>query len=170
MEQINQIKNVTQQLRILFKVVQSHSKTVEKACGLSGAKLWMLYEIGQCPGIKVSQLATTLSIHRSTCSNMLDKLEDKELIIRDRSRSDQRTVHIFITDLGKNIIEKAPSPQSGKLNDALQQLESQQLTNLESSLQDVLDALSVDNKGAHSPFLLNKPTDFSYFFPLSSLF
>lgn len=149
---MNQIQNVTQQLRVLFKVVQSHSKTVEKACGLSGAKLWMLHEIGECPGIKVSQLAATLSIHRSTCSNMLDKLEEKEFIIRDRSRSDQRTVHIFITDLGKNILKKAPSPQSGKLNDALQQLAPHQLTNLESSLQDVLDALSVDQKAAHSPF------------------
>lgn len=148
---MNQIQNVTQQLRVLFKIVQSHSKTVEKACGLSGAKLWMLYEIGTCPGIKVSQLAEALSIHRSTCSNMLDKLEEKELIIRDRSRSDQRTVHIFITELGESILKKAPSPKSGKLNDSLQQLSPQQLTNLESSLQDLLDAFAYDQKAAHTP-------------------
>lgn len=148
---MNQIQNVTQQLRVLFKIVQSHSKTVEKACGLSGAKLWMLNEINTCPGIKVSQLAETLSIHRSTCSNMLDKLEEKELIIRDRSRSDQRTVHIFITDLGKRTLQKAPSPKAGKLNVSLQQLQSEQLTNLETSLQDLLDALSVDHQAAHTP-------------------
>lgn len=148
---MNQIQNVTQQLRVLFKIVQSHSKTVEKACGLSGAKLWMLYEIDACPGIKVSQLAEALSIHRSTCSNMLDKLEEKELIIRDRSRSDQRTVHIFITDLGKAVLDKAPSPKAGKLNESLQQLNTEQLSNLESSLKDLLDALSYDQKAAHTP-------------------
>ena len=44
------VHNVTQKLRILFRVVQAHAKTIEKECGLSGAKLWMLYEIYTNPG------------------------------------------------------------------------------------------------------------------------
>ncbi len=61
-EKITQEQAVTQQLRIIFKTVQTHSKTVEKACGLSSAQLWMLYEVSEAPGLKVSQLARFLTI------------------------------------------------------------------------------------------------------------
>jgi len=69
------IQSVIRHLRVIFRTIQAHSKYVEKACGLSSAKLWMLHEIYNNPGLKVSQLARALTIHPSTCSNMLDKLE-----------------------------------------------------------------------------------------------
>ncbi|MBE0582269.1 MAG: MarR family transcriptional regulator, partial [Desulfofustis sp.] len=92
------IQEITRHLRILFRTIQAHAKQVETTCGLSGAKLWMLYEINGTPGIKVSELATALTIHPSTCSNMLDKLEQQGLISRDRSDRDQRTVHLSLTE------------------------------------------------------------------------
>ena len=103
--------NITQQLRIVFKAIQAHSKRVESTCGLSSVRLWMLYEINNATGIKVTALASLLSIHRSTCSNMLDKLEATDLIYRNRSKSDQRAVRLFLTDEGKAILAKAPALQ-----------------------------------------------------------
>lgn len=134
---------VTQQLRIVFKAMQAHSKTVEKACGLSSAQLWMLHEVAQTPGLKVSQLATLLSIHASTCSNMLDKLERKALIYRDRSKTDQRSVHLYVTESGKELLIKAPAPPQGKLSDALERLEEEQLIRLESGLESLISALNL---------------------------
>lgn len=106
-------KAITKQLRILFRAIQAHSRKVETTCGLSSAQLWMLYEVSLSYGIKVSELASILSIHRSTSSNMLDKLEKRNLISRDRSKSDQRSVHIYITKQGKELLAQAPSPQRG---------------------------------------------------------
>lgn len=143
---------VTQQLRIVFKAMQAHSKTVEKACGLSSAQLWMLHEVAQTPGLKVSQLATLLSIHASTCSNMLDKLERKNLIARDRSKTDQRSVHLFVTAAGRELLSKAPSPPQGKLSEALERLGEEHLTSLESSLGSLITALNLkDDKDGYSP-------------------
>lgn len=147
-DRIEQEKIITQQLRILFKAIQAHSKRVEKACGLSSVRLWMLHEIGANPGITVSELATTLSIHRSTCSNMLDKLEEKSLIYRNRSKTDQRTVHLHITDVGTALLKKAPSPPQGKLSNTLGKLSQTQLSHLEVSLADLIDALHFEDDGA----------------------
>ncbi len=140
---------VTQQLRIIFKAVQAHSKTVEKACGLSSAQLWMLYEVSVAPGVKVSQLAKTLAIHPSTCSNMLDKLELKGLISRDRSKTDQRSVHLFITDMGGELLKNAPVPPQGKLSEALDRLSVEQIDQLQSGLEGLISCLHVkeDNQG-----------------------
>jgi len=105
----------------------------------------MLYEVSLSYGIKVSELANILSIHRSTCSNMLDKLEKKNLISRDRSKSDQRSVHIYITDQGKELLSLAPSPQQGQLSNTLSKLTGEQLTNLETSLQVFIEALHFED-------------------------
>lgn len=136
---------ITKQLRILFRAVQAHSKTVEKMCGLSSAQLWMLHEVSLSHGIKVSELATALSIHRSTSSNMLDKLEKKNLISRDRSKSDQRSVHIYITQQGKELLAKAPFPPQGQLSNTLTKLTGEQVTNLETSLQVFIDTLHFED-------------------------
>ena len=147
-EKKQQIHVVIQKLRIVFKGVQAHSKKVQKSCGLSSAKLWMLHEIEGTPGIKVSQLAAALSIHPSTCSNMLDKLEEKQLIHRNRSKTDHRSVHLYVTEEGRRNLVKAPQPTQGKLSSALVQLSPSQLSKLNSGLDALVQALHVKDEQA----------------------
>ena len=144
----DQEHSVTQQLRIIFKAIQAHSKRVEKTCGLSSVRLWMLYEISKNPGVTVSELAALLSIHRSTSSNMLDKLEEQDLIHRSRSKSDQRTVRLHVTEKGKSILAMAPSPPEGKLISSLHNLNQEQLTSLSKSLKDLIEVLHFDDEQA----------------------
>ncbi|MEE4240816.1 MAG: MarR family transcriptional regulator [Desulfopila sp.] len=142
------IKSVTRYLRILFKVVQAHSKFVEKECGLSSAKLWMLSELYANPGIKVSQLANSLSIHPSTCSNMLDKLEEDGFVSRERSKKDQRAVHLSMTDKGTELLRRAPQPTQGKLSGALENLSDENLVLLEKGLDQLVQALQENGDDA----------------------
>jgi len=143
-----QEQTITQQLRKIFKAIQAHSKSIEKSCGLSSVRLWMLFEISSTEAIKVSELASILSIHRSTCSNMLDKLEDKNLIYRKRSKTDQRAVHLYITEEGKATLAKAPSSPEGILSASLGKLSEQQLAELEHSFSLLLDAMHVKDEQA----------------------
>ena len=83
---------VLQQFRELFRVSQQHFQRIESNCGVSGAQLWALSELKATPGLTVSGLARALSIHLSTSSNLLDKLEAQELIRRERNSADQRVV------------------------------------------------------------------------------
>jgi DNA-binding MarR family transcriptional regulator len=142
-EREQQIQIITRELRMVYKSIQAHSKIVEKKCGLSSAQLGMLHEIDTTPGMKVSQLASALTIHTSTCSNMLDKLEAKGLIRRDRQKADQRSVHLYITAAGKQVLADAPKPVQGKLTNALNNLNHDQLSALSTSLSNLISALNV---------------------------
>lgn len=142
-EREQQIQMITRKLRMVYKSIQAHSKIVEKNCGLSSAQLGMLHEIDATPSMKVSQLAIALTIHTSTCSNMLDKLEAKGLIRRDRKKTDQRSVHIYITPSGKQLLANAPKPVQGKLTNALNKLNNDQLSTLYSSLDNLINALNL---------------------------
>ena len=142
-EKEQQIQIITRELRMVYKSIQAHSKIVEKKCGLSSAQLGMLHEIDTTPGLKVSQLASALKIHTSPCSNMLDKREAKDLVRRDRKKADQRSVHIYITAAGKQLLTNAPKPVQGKLTNALNNLNPDQLSALSSSLGKLVSALNV---------------------------
>jgi DNA-binding MarR family transcriptional regulator len=142
------MQNITKQFRVLFRAIQSHSKTIERQCGLSSAKLWMMWELFASPGLKVSELARALTIHPSTCSNMLDQLENKQLIRRNRSKSDQRAVHLFLTEEGTLLLATAPRPAQGTLSMALEHLSDNHLSHLEEGLNQLIQAMQVKDKEA----------------------
>lgn len=141
-----QVKNIIASLRVLFKSLQQQSKTVEKECGLTSAMLWMMWELFAHPDMKVSELAAALSIHASTCSNMLDKLEAKGLIARKRDRRDQREVHLLITDEGAKLLAGAPRPAQGSLSEALDKMSGDDLVKLADSLSLLVDSLQIKDR------------------------
>lgn len=139
---------VLKNLRIIFRSVQTYSRLVEKESGVSAAQLWMLWELDNEPGLTVSRLANVLSIHQSTCSNMLDKLQERGLISRDRNSSDQRVVRLFVTESGAALLEKAPRPAQGALADVLLRLPDSALQDLDSGLVQLVAALQLKDKEA----------------------
>ncbi len=150
-------QTILKDFRIIFRSVQDHSRWVEKELGLSAAQLWMIWELFNEPGLTVSGLAKVLSIHQSTCSNLLDKIQKKGLVSRDRSIDDQRVVRLYLTEKGTVLLAKAPRPAQGALSDVLLRLPDNVLCELESGLNQFVDALKiVDEKAGMLPITEEK--------------
>jgi len=127
-------REALRQFRVIFGAVRQHFQAVEKACGVSGAQIWAMAALHQTPGMKVSELAQALSIHASTASNLLDKIEKSGLIRRERNSVDQRVVRLYLTDAGEKALGKAPQPLTGILTPALGQLSDDALARLNQDL------------------------------------
>lgn len=148
----DQILAVLQKFRQVFKSAQKHFHWVEKQCGVSGAQLWALWELCESPGLSVSELARAMSIHQSTASNLLDKLEQRKLIRRERKGPDQRVVRLFATPGGLTVVSKAPRPARGVLPDALSQLPENELRALDANLDALVNLMRIrDEKAAMTP-------------------
>lgn len=104
---------------MIFGSAKQHSRSVEVSCGVSGSQLWVLIELGDHPGLKVSELANLMTIHLSTASDLLDKLQARQLVRRERRDSDQRVVRLYLTAAGKRVVAKAPHPARGVVPDAM---------------------------------------------------
>jgi DNA-binding MarR family transcriptional regulator len=141
--QSEQTCEILKKFRQIFKAVQQHSQRVESQCGVSSAQLWALWLISGTPGVRVSDLAQTMSVHQSTASNLLDKLDKSGFIRKDRNGSDQRVVRIFLTDEGQMVLDKAPKPVSGILQNALFGLPEELLIALNQDLGFLLESMSV---------------------------
>jgi len=130
--------SVLQRFRVLIRTAQRHSQWIERQSGVTGAQLWSLQELLEVPGLRVGELATRMALHQSTASNMVDKLESGGLIRKERTSADQRVVRLYLTDSGRELLGRAPSPARGVLPEALRLLDEEGLLRLQRELDGLL--------------------------------
>ena len=143
---------VLKKFRIIFGSVRQQFREIEQNCCVTGSQLWILQEVSKNRDIGISVLADRLSIHQSTCSLLVEKLVVRGLIIKERSKEDQRKVGLCLSEEASTLLRNAPSPAEGILPEALLALPESELLALEESLVAVIKQLRVrDDKLADKP-------------------
>ena len=143
---------VLKKFRIIYGSVRQHFREIEKTCGVTGSQLWIMQEISVTTGIGISELAENLAIHQSTCSLLVDKLVVRKLVIKERSKQDQRRVGLRLTVEAVKLLKKSPGPAEGILPEALRALPVGTIKSLDSSLVKVIEQLEIkDEKLADRP-------------------
>ncbi len=56
-------------------------------------------------GKEIGLVADALTIPRQTMTHLVDALEDKKWLTRNKAPNDRRKVHIVITELGKEVLD-----------------------------------------------------------------
>jgi DNA-binding MarR family transcriptional regulator len=67
-----------------------------------------MQEIDRTSGVNSSQLAKKVNLSAATVTNIIDRLETKNLVSRVRCTQDKRKVSLHLTDNGKAILLNAP--------------------------------------------------------------
>ena len=148
----DQSLQVLKKFRIIFGTVRQHFREVEQTCGVTGAQLWVIREIEATPGIGVSELAERLSIHQSTCSQLVEKLVVRGMVGKERSSEDQRRVGLRLTAEAEALVKHAPGPAEGILPEALSSLSSREIAALDAALESLIRQLQRDDgRYADSP-------------------
>ena len=152
--------DVLEQLRVVVRLAGTHSALLERATGVPGAQLWALHEIAAADGAKVGELAQRLRMHQTTVSNLLNRLESRALVRRDRSPQDRRVVHIHITAAGRRALRRAPGrapgPARGLLPKVLDEMSAAQRRTVHAGL-----AVLVDCMGGFDAALAARPLPFT---------
>jgi DNA-binding MarR family transcriptional regulator len=142
----SQAEKALKQFRMLYGCIRQHFREVERKCGISGSQLWILQEVYGSPGVGVSEIAERLSIHQSTCSQLVEKLVLSGFLVKERSKDDQRRVGLTISRAGKSKLGKAPGPLEGVFPAILSTLDDGQLNELNHALGNVVDKLRTGNE------------------------
>jgi DNA-binding MarR family transcriptional regulator len=142
-EKHRKMLEVLEQFRIIVNSVRRYYRDVEHRAGLTGSQLWALAQVAQRPGCQVGELARALAIHQSNASNLLRRLERLGLVTRQRRSRDQRHVHLFVTNNGRQVLKQAPHPLIGVLQQALMELPAPALHELHDQLARVIRHMKV---------------------------
>ena len=70
-------------------------------CDLTAPQFHVLYRLWMGDGIPTSALACDVDMDGGTITGLLDRLEARGLVRRERSSEDRRTVILFLTDKGR---------------------------------------------------------------------
>jgi DNA-binding MarR family transcriptional regulator len=119
---------------------------------LSGAQAWILRELARTPSLGVSELATRLSVHQSTASQLVEKLVSSGHVERVTHDLDARRVQLHLTRKGAACARRLPQPAEGVLPRALSRLPAASLHALNANLARLTTQLQTKrSRDAQSP-------------------
>ncbi len=103
-------------LRSVLSSIRAHADAQLQGSGLTLAQCLPLYKISRCENTTLAVLARELEADPATVTRLLDRLEAKGLVLRERSTSDRRVVHVRTTDLGTAMAEELAPVLADTLN------------------------------------------------------
>lgn len=112
---------IQQSLRQILRYSELYSKYLAANYQITSPQLACLISL-EGGSVSTKQLAEQVFLSSSTVVRILDKLEEKGLIARERSATDRRLVHVSLTEPGKNMVANCPSPLQESLKTGLGKL------------------------------------------------
>ena len=135
-------------IRRIIRSVGFYSKRLASGHGVTVPQLICLTKIVAARSITIKQLAGTVYLSPSTLVGIVDRLEEKGLVTRERSREDRRLVAIRATEKGARLVAEAPSPLQDKLLQSLGQLSDLEQLAIAVSLERVVDLMEIGHVDA----------------------
>lgn len=105
-EETPALGNALEFMRLLWSLthgMQSRSKRMEAALGVTGPQRLAVRILGRSPGMTAGALAAAMCVHPSTLTGVLRRLESHGFVEKKRDRSDGRKVLLVLTGAGKKL-------------------------------------------------------------------
>lgn len=144
---MDHIEEVLVSLRRVIRATDLHSKHLAKTTGLTAPQILLLQTIRDKGEVSIGQLANDMSLSQATVTTILDRLEKRELVYREKSKEDKRKVHAYLTNAGLEVLKDAPAPLQDQFTRQFNDLQEWEQTMIISSLQRVaqmMDAQHID--------------------------
>src|SRR5690606_37826623 len=97
-------------VRRITRSVALHSRQLAACSHITGPQLVCLRMVIQKGSMTATAISREVHVSPSTVVGILDRLEDKGLIARERGREDRRIVFITATEAGRQLAQNTPSP------------------------------------------------------------
>ncbi len=150
--QISVSDNVLISLRRITQAIDLHSRQLVRQHGITTPQLIILKQIEGKDAHTVSQIAKLVSLKQATVTDILNRLERKGLVQRQKDLGDRRRVLITETDAGKKLLDAAPSPLQETFLEKFENIDDWQQNMILSSLQ-LLGSLMTDEEKVVAPIL-----------------
>lgn len=153
---------ILRSLRRVIRQTEIHSRWLASHHQITGPQLVCLLALAESGVATGSELAKSIHLSPSTVVGIIDRLEEKGLVLRRRSTNDRRRVKIEITAAGRELTDKAPSPLQQRLHRALLELPELEQATIALSLERIVSFMEAEELDA-APLIetgaLDKPSN-----------
>ena len=141
-------------IRKIIRSINLESKRIEREFGISIPQYLCLNFLATTETFRATatEIGLYLNLNASTVTGIVSRLEKKGYVARLINPEDKRSSFIYLTALGDKIIKTIPNLLQDKLTLRLQELKSQELKQLQNSLDLLVKFMGVEDLDA-SPLL-----------------
>lgn len=104
------IAEMHEHLSIINQANKKYSRKLSKIYDLTSPQLVCMLTLLQHGEMKSGDLARAASVSQGTVTGILDRLEKRKLLIRQRSTEDKRRVLVSLTEKGADLTRSSPLP------------------------------------------------------------
>ncbi|PIR37210.1 MAG: MarR family transcriptional regulator [Alphaproteobacteria bacterium CG11_big_fil_rev_8_21_14_0_20_39_49] len=135
---------ILQGLRKIMRSVDIHSRQLNTQYEITAPQLIVMLDLMEKGSQTIASIAKNIYLSPSTLVGIIDRLEAKNFVQRERSENDRRQVLVSITKDGRNFCKKAPSPLQATLAKSFSSLERKEQETICKSLERIVELMDVD--------------------------
>ncbi|SIS51027.1 MarR family winged helix-turn-helix transcriptional regulator [Salimicrobium flavidum] len=110
-------------LRFVAAGVKDKGREILENYHVSPPQFVALQWVSDEKGITIGAIAKHMHLAHSTTTDMIDRLEDLELVERQKDEEDRRVVRVYITPSGERVIQEVIDKRRSYMNELLEGLE-----------------------------------------------
>lgn len=158
-------RDVLRSIRKIIQAVDIYSRRLASQHGLTGPQVVCLREIQREGPMNPGTLARAVSLTPPTVSGILDRLEVRGLLTRQRRNRDKRQVLVQLTPEGEELLARTPPPLQELFTQRFRELPSRRQKEIAAALRDVVALMAAEDieaapllaPGAANPAVLELP-------------
>jgi len=131
-------------LRNIAHYSSIYSRYLQKSFDVTTSQLLCLRALSKEDGLSAGEISRRIHIKPGTITGIIDRLEAKGLVRRNRTNRDRRVINIEITDSGWDLVRAAPVPVQSLLAVNLRKLPMYEVEGITQSLERVLQMMQTE--------------------------
>ncbi|MFM1895728.1 MAG: hypothetical protein RLZZ385_802 [Pseudomonadota bacterium] len=139
-------------LRRVIRSIELHSRSLMSTHGLTGPQATLLRALLAKP-LTAGDLAEQVNLSQGTVTDILNRLEQRQLLRRTRDTEDRRRVIVELTDTARSMLSSAPPLLQERFSSRFNQLADWEQSLLLASLQRIAHMMDADESVPLAPFL-----------------
>jgi len=134
-------------LRLLVSSLTQSARAVEQGTGITNAQLFLLRELTATGPLTINQLAERAMTGQNAVSSVVNRLEERRLVVRGRLAEDGRVVTVTSTAAGRRLVDRAPEPATERLLRVLCELDATSLRTVTRAVTVLNDRMGIATDG-----------------------
>lgn len=133
-------------LRRIVQTLRRSSSYCEQLTGMTGATIFVLKQIQEKEGLSLNELAARTFTHQSTMSGVVNRLESKGLVQRNKSADDARRLEIHLSAAGKAALVPGCATAQEALIHAIAALPDETMAHLAHGLSQLIQTANLSDQ------------------------
>lgn len=145
---MNRIDSSLIALRRILRATDMFGRELAQSAGLTAVQLRVLQVVGETGQSTATAISNRMRVSQATVTALVDKLVARDMVRREKSRSDRRQTDILITDLGRQALATAPDPLQQRYVSRFQAMQDWEQAMLVAALERVAAMLDAEDMDA----------------------